>query len=111
MLATTDTSVFKTPEGGWRLTDSRVSLDSIVQAYWQGRQPEAIAADFPSVRLEQVHGAIAFYLRNQTEIDEYLVAQDARWEELRRESESKAGPLLKRLREAGAKINGKESHS
>jgi uncharacterized protein (DUF433 family) len=102
MLATTATYVFQTPEGGWRLTDSRVSLDSIVHAYWQGRLPEVIAADFPTLSLEQIHGAIAFYLRNQTAIDEYLASQESRWNELREQSEVKAGPLLQRLRAAGS---------
>jgi len=98
MLIPTATYVFPTPEGGWRLTDSRVSLDSIVHAYWQGRLPEAIAADFPSLSLEQIHGAIAFYLRNQEEIDEYLGRQESKWNEVRRQSELASGPLLQRLR-------------
>ena len=62
----------RTPQGGWRITGTRVSLDSVVHAYWAGRMPEAIAADFPSLSLEQVHGAIAFYLRNRPEIDKHL---------------------------------------
>jgi uncharacterized protein (DUF433 family) len=103
--------VFQTPEGGWRLADSRVSLDSIVHAYWQGRLPEAIAADFPSLSLEQIHGAIAFYLRNREELDEYLSSQESRWQELLRQSETTAGPLLQRLRAAGAATNGQEKSS
>jgi uncharacterized protein (DUF433 family) len=48
------------PSGGWQIAGTRVSLDSIVHAYWEGRLPEAIVADFPSLSLEQVHGAIAY---------------------------------------------------
>ncbi len=98
MIQTPVTYVQKTPQGGWRICDSRVSLDSIVQAYWQGDAPEAIVADFPSLSPEQVHGAIASYLRNRDEIDGYLIAQDARWEELRKSSEARCGPLLQRIR-------------
>ena len=90
--------VFKTPEGGWRLTESRVSLDSVVHAYLEGRSPEAIAESFPSLSLEQIHGAVAFYLRHRAEIDRYLSAQDARWEELRQQSEAAHSPLLQRIR-------------
>ncbi|HVC97788.1 MAG TPA: DUF433 domain-containing protein [Pirellulales bacterium] len=100
MIQTPTHYVQMTPQGGWRICDSRVSLDSIVHAYWQGEAPEAIAADFPSLSLEQVHGAIAFYLRNRDEIDRYLIAQDARWEELRKSSEAACGPLLQRIRGA-----------
>jgi len=72
----------------------------LVQEYWDGRLPEAIAADFPSLTLEQIHGAIAFYLRNRTEIDEYLSKQDARWQQFQQESAAKHGPLLQRMRQA-----------
>jgi uncharacterized protein (DUF433 family) len=90
--------VFQTPEGGWRVAGTRVSLDSVVHEYLQGRVPEAIVANFPSLTLEQVHGALAFYLKHRAAMDAYLAEQDAKWEELRRESEAKNGPLLARIR-------------
>jgi uncharacterized protein (DUF433 family) len=90
--------VEKTPTGGWRIGGSRVSLDSIVHAYWEGKSPEAIVEEFPSLSAEQVFGAIAFYLRNRQEIDRYLCDQDAQWRELARSSEAQHGPLLNRLR-------------
>src|SRR4051794_32205058 len=78
--------VFQMPEGGWRIAGSRVSLDSLVHAYWEGQSPEAIAEDFPTLSLEKIHGAIAFYLHNRTIIDAYLASQHSRWEQLRKES-------------------------
>jgi hypothetical protein len=38
--------VSPTPSGGWRVTGTRDSLDSIIHAYFEGRLPEAIVA-FP----------------------------------------------------------------
>jgi hypothetical protein len=70
-----------------------------VHAYWDGRSPEAIAADFPSLTLEQIHGAIAFYLRNRAEIDAYLSEQDAHWQQFQAESTAKHNPLLQRVRQ------------
>jgi uncharacterized protein (DUF433 family) len=96
--------VTHTVDGGWRVAGTRVSLDSVVHAYWQGRLPEAIAADFPALSLEQVHGAIAFYLRHRAEIDQYLADQDRRWQQFQRESASRHGPLLQRVREAAGKV-------
>lgn len=90
---------YRTAEGGWRIAGSRVSLDSVVCAYWEGKSPEAIAEEFPSLSSEQVYGVIAFYLRNQREIDEYLAQQDANWRELATKNESQHRPLLNRLRE------------
>jgi uncharacterized protein (DUF433 family) len=100
MTETTPEYVTRTPDGGWRVAGTRVSLDSVVQAYWQGRLPEAIAADFPALSLEQVHGAIAFYLRHRAEIDQYLTEQDRRWQQFQQESARRHGPLLQRVRGA-----------
>lgn len=91
---------FKTAEGGWRVAGSRVSLDSIVHAYWEGQSPEAIVEDFPTLTAEQVYGAITFYLRNRKEIDGYLAETEKKWKELKEESEAKVGPLLERLRQS-----------
>jgi len=90
--------VEQTPQGGWRVSGTRVSLDSVIQAHLAGRSPEAIVGDFPTLTLEQVHGAIAFYLHNRPELDQYLKEQQARWEQLRQESEAQNKGLLDRLR-------------
>src|SRR5438093_5193682 len=58
--------------GAYRIADSRVSLDSVVYAWLQGHSPEAIADSFPVLTLEEVYGAITFYLSNRAAIDEYL---------------------------------------
>jgi uncharacterized protein (DUF433 family) len=92
--------VHQTAEGGWGVTGTRVSLDSVIHAYWSGQSPEAIALEFPSLTLEQVYGAIAFYLREQGQIDEYLRRQDVQWSQLRAESEAQNATLLQRLRAA-----------
>lgn len=54
---------------------TRISLDSIVYAFKQGLSPESIVQSFPLLKLEQVYGAIAFYLANRTEIDNYLAVE------------------------------------
>jgi uncharacterized protein (DUF433 family) len=91
------TYVEQTSAGGWRVAGTRVSLDSVVHAYWQGKQPEAIAADFPALTLEQVHGSIAFYLRHRVKIDQYLGEQDRHWRQIQQESAAQHGPLLQRF--------------
>ena len=98
MADTNSPYVVRTPDGAWRVAGTRVSLDSIVHAYWEGRQPEAIAADFPSVTLEQIHGVLAFYLGNRAEIDAYLAGQDDQWHQFQMESAARHGPLLRRIR-------------
>lgn len=92
--------VVQSPEGGWRIAGSRVSLDSIVQSYWEGLSAEAIADEFPTLTAEQVYGAIAFYLGHRSDIDAYLKRQDSHWAELKEQSEAANAPLLPRLRAA-----------
>jgi uncharacterized protein (DUF433 family) len=97
-MSDTVSYAFQTPEGGWRITGTRVSLDSVVHAFWNGSSPEQVADDFPSLSLEQVYGALAFYLHNKAEIDRYMAEQAVRWEQFRKESEAAHGPLLQRIR-------------
>jgi uncharacterized protein (DUF433 family) len=54
------------------LATTRVSLDSVVYAFWNGQTAESIAQSFPTLSLEQVYGAIAFYLGHRDEVDGFL---------------------------------------
>jgi uncharacterized protein (DUF433 family) len=65
---------------------TRVSLDSIVYAFWNGQTPESIAQSFPTVTLEQVYGAIAFYLAHRDDIDRYLAERRSDFEVAREKS-------------------------
>lgn len=71
-------------DGGYRLTDSRVSLDSVVQAFLRGQSAESIAQSFPVLTLEQVYGALTYYLANRSEIDDYLQRASAEFDAIRR---------------------------
>ena len=70
-------------DGGYWVAGTRVSLDSIVYAFLNGQTAESIAQSFPVLDLEQVYGAITFYLAHRTEIDEYLRDGRAEFERLR----------------------------
>lgn len=60
-------------DNGYWVSGTRVSLDSLVYRFREGLSPESIQADcFPTLTLEQVYGALTFYLRNKAEVDEYL---------------------------------------
>jgi uncharacterized protein (DUF433 family) len=58
--------------GAYRITGTRVSLDSVVYAFLNGVSPESIVDSFPVLTLEQVYGAITYYLAHQGEVDAYL---------------------------------------
>ena len=63
-------------EGVYRVAGTRVSLDSIVYAFISGQSAESIAQSFPVLTLEQVYGAITFYLAHREEIGGYLESQE-----------------------------------
>jgi uncharacterized protein (DUF433 family) len=54
--------------GGFYIAGTRVSLDSIVYSFNAGDSPESIRQNFSSLTLEQVYGAIAFYLAHEQEV-------------------------------------------
>ncbi len=59
-------------DGAYRIADARVSLDSLVYLFREGMSAEIMVESYPELTLDQVHGALAFYLANQKEIDRYL---------------------------------------
>ena len=70
-------------QGGYWITGTRVSLDSIAYAFRRGSSPETMRSSFPVLTLEQVYGAITFYLSRQAEIDAYLQQSEAEYEAAR----------------------------
>ncbi|MBM4081378.1 MAG: DUF433 domain-containing protein [Planctomycetes bacterium] len=69
---------------GYWIAGSRVSLDSVILAFREGLSPETIAAEcFPLLTLEQVYGAIAYYLAHRAEMDAYLQRGGTELEALR----------------------------
>lgn len=63
--------------GGYYIAGSRVSLDSIVYAFRGGESPETIRQNFPSLTLEEIYGAIAFYLGHQAEVEANIRSGEA----------------------------------
>jgi uncharacterized protein (DUF433 family) len=84
-------------DGNYYVAGTRVSLDSIVHAFRRGESPETICQNFEVLQLEEVYGAIAYYLANQSAIDAYLVHQGEKWAEGKRNSEPLSAILRERL--------------
>jgi uncharacterized protein (DUF433 family) len=67
-------------DGGYWVAGARVSLDSIIYAFLEGQTAESIAQSFPALALEQVYGAITYYLANRPDLDAYLAQAKADFE-------------------------------
>ena len=87
-------------DGSYCVVGTRISLDSIVHAFRRGESPETICQNFELVRLEEVYGAIAYYLANQADIDAYLARQNEKWAEGKRDAEPLPANLRGRLMRA-----------
>jgi len=85
-------------QGVMRVGNTRVMLDSIVAGFAQGHSPETIQQQFPALSLEEVYGAITYYLAHRDEVQAYLKRQDALWKTLRAEAEQQVGLVVQRLR-------------
>ena len=68
-------------QGALRVGSLGVSLDSVVIAFQQGHSAETIQQLYPALSLEEVYGAIAFYLANRDEVDQYLERQEQLWDQ------------------------------
>ncbi|MGB3614754.1 MAG: DUF433 domain-containing protein [Elainellaceae cyanobacterium] len=96
-----DSQYVEQRENVYWIINTRISLDSIVVVFLQGLSPETIAAEcFPALTLEQVYGAIAYYLGHRSEVDAYLRQAEAEFIELQRATRDQDLPFYNRLLQA-----------
>lgn len=70
----------KNEQGVIRITGTRVSLDSILHAYYNGgATPEEIVIRFPTCTLENIYTVISWALNNAEFVAAYLADQKAQY--------------------------------
>lgn len=87
-------------EGAYRVGGTRVSLDSVVYDFQSGASPEYIQKSYPALTLEQVYGAIAYYLANQDTIDQYLIEGEREFENFQQASREKHPEWYEKMEKA-----------
>jgi uncharacterized protein (DUF433 family) len=87
---------------GYWITGTRISLDSVILSYLNGESPENIAQNFPLLSLEQIYGAIAFYLSNRDIVDVYLEKSEDEFQQLQQVCREKNPLLYQKLKAAQA---------
>lgn len=81
-----------------RLKGHRIGIETILFDYLElGLSAEEIALRYPTLSLEQVHATLAYYWRNQGEIDAYLRAASEHEERMIQEQEHYPSPAVKHL--------------
>ncbi len=95
--------------GTIRVGQTRVTLDSVVEAFREGATAEEIVCQYPTLILADVYDVIAFYLRQKEEVEAYLLARRKESDALRKEYETKSTKGLRdRLLARRAEMNSVE---
>ena len=92
--------VTKLEEDAYQLTGSRISLHSIVYDWNNNLSPEQIVENFPTLTLEQVYGAIAYYLGHREEVDAHIQRNQEKYDALVADARSKYPHLYQKLETA-----------
>ncbi len=92
-------------DGGYWIAGTRISLDSIVYAFLRGAAPESIVQSFPVLRLEEVYGAITYYLGHQEDVDSCLRQNDREFESLRAQARQASPGLHQKFEEGRQQLH------
>jgi len=85
-------------EGGYYVAGTRISLDSVVYPFQNGASPESIFRSFPPIgSLENVYGAITFYLAHKDVVEAYLRDQERLSQQLAAQQTPLPESLAKKL--------------
>ncbi|MBX3002110.1 MAG: DUF433 domain-containing protein [Caldilineaceae bacterium] len=82
-----------------RLAGHRINIETILVEYLDGMVPEEIAAQHPTLSLEQIYATITYYWRNQSKIAIYLQEAKELEDQLRREQDLNPSPSIVRMRQ------------
>ncbi|MBI4789073.1 MAG: DUF433 domain-containing protein [Chloroflexi bacterium] len=79
-------------DGVIRVGKTRVTIDTVVQAFEEGATAEEIAQQYSSLTLAEVYSTIAYYRRREPEVKEYLRQRRHLAQAIRKENESRFSP-------------------
>ena len=85
-------------DGAMYVGEARVPMEAIMICYGDGESPESILSRYRDLTLEEVYGAITYYLANPKLVDEYLQRQEALWKQWEQKLNANPSPVVLRLR-------------
>ncbi len=90
--ATITVPLEQTAEGVFRVSGTRVTLDTVVMAFLQGATAEEIVMRYPSLSLADVYAVVGYYLQHQADVDAYVQQRQHRADLVRAEHEVRFPP-------------------
>lgn len=85
-------------DGVIRVAGTRVTLDTVAQAFARGATAEEIAQQYPTLPLADVYAVLGYLLRHQTKVAAYLDQRSAQCSAVREENERRFDPQGVRAR-------------
>jgi uncharacterized protein (DUF433 family) len=79
-------------DGAVRVGNTRVTLDTLVDAFCEGATAEEIVQQYPSLLLEDVYSVIGYYLRRRGDVEAYLRQRENVAARVRQENEARFDP-------------------
>src|SRR6266704_1424759 len=79
-------------DGVMRVRGTRVTLETVVAAFAEGATAEEIAQQYPTASLADVYQVIGYYLRHETELEEYFSRRRQSIDETKRVNEYRWPP-------------------
>ena len=83
----------KNETGTVNVGNTRVTLDTVIGAYLDGESAETIADQYPVLKLADIYFTIAYFLRHQDEVNQYLQERRALAARLRAQIEAEMNPI------------------
>ncbi len=74
--------------GTIRVGNTRITLDVFLADHRRGMTPEQIVEQLDTLSLPDVYGALAYYYRHQSELDDYLRRRGEEADRMQREIEA-----------------------
>jgi uncharacterized protein (DUF433 family) len=85
-------------ENDIRLKGTRIGIETILEDFFNGSDPEEIAIRYTSLSFEQVYATITYYLHNRKKTDAYMRAWREYTDQASQEADENPPEVVKRLR-------------
>lgn len=76
-------------DGVLRVAGTRVTLDSVASAYFDGYSAEDIVQQYPTLAIADVYSVISYVLQNRAEVDQYLQTREGVRQQVQQENEAR----------------------
>lgn len=79
-------------DGVIRVRGTRITLDTVVEAFRHGANAEEITQQYPTLSLADVYSVVGYFLRHEAEVTAYLADRASAGAAVRRDNERRFDP-------------------